>query len=74
MLGICWVYGYVPPTRVDFSLPKIQNRPRILNFFQEEALIFKVLLWNRIYFRQSGLKRENDRPNPNFLLKSMPVF
>ena len=41
-------YGYVPPTTVDFSLPKMQNRSRILNFFPEQALIFKVLLQNRI--------------------------
>ena len=32
----------------DFSLPKIQNRPRILNLFPEQALIFKVLLQNKI--------------------------
>ena len=25
--------GYVPPTRVDFSLPKIQSRPRFLTFY-----------------------------------------
>ena len=30
---LCRVYGYVPPTRVNFSLPQIQNRSWILNFF-----------------------------------------
>ena len=41
----------MPLTRVDFSLPKIQNRPRILNFFfLEQAPVFKVLLQNKIPF------------------------
>ena len=36
----CRAYGYVPPTRVDFSPLKIQNRPQI----------FEVFLQNRPYF------------------------
>ena len=31
--SLCRVYGYVPLTRVDFSLPKIQNRPYLLKFY-----------------------------------------
>ena len=32
--------GYVPPTRVDFSLPKIQNRPQILKLYSRTGPTF----------------------------------
>ena len=35
------VYGYAPPTRVDFSLPKIQNRPQILKFYSGTGPTFR---------------------------------
>ena len=38
--SLCRVYGYVPPTRVDFSLPKIQNRPQILKFYSRTGPTF----------------------------------
>ena len=38
--SLCRVYGYVPPTRVDFSLPKIQNRPQILRFYSRTGPTF----------------------------------
>ena len=31
--SLCRIYGYVPPTRVDFSLSKIQSKPRLLKFY-----------------------------------------
>ena len=63
------------PTRVDFSLPKIQNKPRILKFFLEQVLVFDVLLQNRIIFNdlvkmsKCQLLPESDRFNPNFLFE-----
>ena len=38
--SLCQVYGYVLPTRVDFSLPKIQDRPQILNFYSRTGPTF----------------------------------
>ena len=38
--SLCWVHGYVPPTRVNFSLPKIQNRPQILRFYSRTGPTF----------------------------------
>ena len=38
--SLCQVYGYVPPTRVNFSLPKIQNRPQILKFYSRTGPTF----------------------------------
>ena len=38
--SLCRVYGYVPPTRVDFSRPKIQNRPQILKFYSRTGPTF----------------------------------
>ena len=61
-----------------------KNPEQALNFelFSGKALIFKVSLQNGILFWQSGLERQkfqllsrkDDRSNPNFLSKSMPVF
>ena len=43
---LCRVYGYVPPTRVDFSLPKIQNRPYLLKFYSRTGPFFDNLVSN----------------------------
>ena len=42
--SLCQVYGYVPPTRVDFSLSKIQNRPQILKFYSRTGSFFDNLV------------------------------
>ena len=68
---------YVPPNRIDFLLQKIQNRSRILEFFPEQALIFKsftpeqdpfLTVWCQM-LEMPVTFLKNDRPNPSFLLK-----
>ena len=65
----------MPLTRVDFSLPKIQNRPLILNYFSGTGADFKVMLdpfltiWSQTS-KASVAFLKNDRSNPNFLFKN----
>ena len=40
--SLCRVYEYVSPTRVDFSLPKIQNRPQILKFYSRTGSFLTI--------------------------------
>ena len=65
--SLCRVYGYVPPTRVDFSPPKIQNRPQI----------FEVLLQNRPYFlkfySRTGSFFDNLVSNASAQMSKIPV-
>ena len=85
--SLCRVYGYVPPTRVDVSLPKIQNMSQILNFFPEQALIFKVLFRKKDSFLTIWSTNSPAQMSkipvaflkmidsiPIFFLKSMPIF
>ena len=64
----CRVYGYVPSTRVDFSLPKIQTRPRFLKFYSRTGSFFDNLVSN---VKNASCFPENDRSNSNFLLKKI---
>ena len=48
--SLCRIYMYVPPTRVNFSLPKSRTGPKFWSFTPEQALPFDVLLQNRINF------------------------
>ena len=78
MLGICM---YVPPTRIDFSLPKMQNRPRIWNSsgtgpdFQritQEHDPF-LTIWSQTSKVPVAFLK-NDRPSPNFHFKKYSCF
>ena len=51
-MGMCHLPGSI------FHFQKSRTGSKFLNYFQEQAIIFKVLLQNRILFWQSGLKRQ----------------
>ena len=54
--SLCRANGYVPPTRVDFSLPKIQNRPQILKFYSRTGPTFLSFTPEQDPFSQAGLR------------------
>ena len=48
----------MPPTRIDFSIPKIQSRPRFLKFYSRTGSDFKGFTLEQDPFLTIGLKRQ----------------